>query len=149
MRSIFKSKKGISPILATLLLIVIAVAAVIVTYAWVMTFASSTTNNAGAILGFENIRFYTDGSDENIEVVIRNSGIADAEVVEVYLGESISDLQKFSSSDIDYDPNSQIIVAGSSIEIVLEDTDWESGTRYYFKVVTEEGFKISFNAEAP
>ena len=58
MKSILKSKRGISPILATLLLIVIAVAAVIVTYAWVMTFTSSTTNSAGAVLGIENIRFY-------------------------------------------------------------------------------------------
>ncbi|MGQ9744095.1 MAG: archaellin/type IV pilin N-terminal domain-containing protein, partial [Candidatus Bathycorpusculaceae bacterium] len=36
-----KSKKAISPILATLLLIVIAVAAIVVTYAWIMTYMTS------------------------------------------------------------------------------------------------------------
>ena len=148
MRSIFKSKKGISPILATLLLIVIAVAAVIVTYAWVMTFTSSTTSQAGAVLTVENLRFYGSGED-NIEIVIRNSGTADAEVVEVYLGEASSDLQKVSSGDIDYEPSSQIISAGSSLEIDIANADWDSGTRYYFKVVTEEGLSIPFSEEAP
>ena len=147
MRTIFKSKKGISPILATLLLIVIAVAAVIVTYAWVMTFTGSTTSQAGAVLTVENVRFYGSGEDD-IEIVMRNSGTADTKVVEVYHGTSASDLQKISSSDIDYDPTSQIVSAGSSLEIDIEDTDWDSGTRYYFKVVTEEGLSIPFDREA-
>ncbi len=146
MRGMLKSKKGISPILATLLLIVIAVAAVIVTYAWVMTFTASTTSQAGAVLTVENVRFY--GSGDNVEVVIRNSGTADAEVVEVYLGEASSDLQKVSSGDIVYVPSSQIISAGSSLEIDIEDAGWVSGTRYYFKVVTEEGLSIPFSEEA-
>jgi len=148
MRSMLKSKKGISPILATLLLIVIAVAAVIVTYAWVMTFTASTTSQAGAMLTVENVRFYGSGEDD-IEIVIRNSGTADAEVVEVYLGEASSDLQKVSSGDIAYVPSSKIISAGSSLEIDIENVDWESGTRYYFKVVTEEGLSIPFSEEAP
>jgi len=147
MRGMLKSKKGISPILATLLLIVIAVAAVIVTYAWVMTFTASTTSQAGAMLTVENVRFYGAGEDD-IEIVIRNSGTADAEVVEVYLGEASSDLQKVSSGDIVYVPSSQIISAGSSLEIDIENAGWVSGTRYYFKVVTEEGLSIPFSEEA-
>ena len=146
MRGMLKSKKGISPILATLLLIVIAVAAVIVTYAWVMTFTASTTSQAGAMLTVENVRFNDSG--DNVEIVIRNSGTTDAEVVEVYLGEASSDLQKVSSGEIAYDPISQIISAGSSLEIDI-DADWDSGTRYYFKVVTEEGLSIPFSEEAP
>jgi len=146
MRTILKSKKGISPILATLLLIVIAVAAVIVTYAWVMTFTGSTTSQAGAVLNVENVRFYNSG--DNIEIVIRNSGTADAEVAEVYLGTASSDLQKVSSGDIVYEPSSQIISAGSSLEIDIDNADWDSGTRYYFKVVTEEGLNIPFSEEA-
>jgi len=145
MRSILKSKKGISPILATLLLIVIAVAAVIVTYAWVMTFTSSTTSQAGAILTSENIRFY---SSDDIEITVRNSGTGDAKVAEVYQGPSTSELQKESVRS--YDPTTQIVSAGSSILIDIRlDDDWESGTRYYFKVVTEEGFSLPFSAEAP
>ncbi len=144
MRSIFKSKKGISPILATLLLIVIAVSAVIVTYAWVMTFTGSTTNQAGAILTPENIRFYTSGQDK-VEIVIRNSGTASAKVEEVYSGTLSSDLQQVSS--VIYSPTSQIVSEGESLKITFNN-DWDSGTRYYFKVVTKEGLSIPFSSEA-
>ena len=146
MKSIFKSKKGISPILATLLLIVIAVSAVIVTYAWVMTFTSSTTNSAGAILGIENTRFYTQGSTDRIEIVIRNSGTGSAEVAEIYQGLSSSNLAQVSS--VTYDPSSRVVNEGDSVKITFNQ-NWSSGTRYYFKVVTEEGTNIPFNAEAP
>jgi len=144
MRTILKSKKGISPILATLLLIVIAVAAVIVTYAWVMTFTSSTTSQAGAILTPENIRFYNSGG-KKVEIIVRNSGTGDAKAAEVYQGTSSSDLQQVSSET--YNPTSKMISAGSSIKITFS-LSWTSGTRYYFKVVTEEGFSLPFSEEA-
>jgi len=143
MRTVLKSKKGISPILATLLLIVIAVAAVIVTYAWVMTFTASTTSQAGAMLTVENVRFYNDGSDK-IEIVVRNSGTSDAKVAEVYRGTSSSDLQQIT---VTYSPLSQMVSEGSSIKITFS-YNWDSGTRYYFKVVTEEGLSFPFNEEA-
>jgi flagellin-like protein len=145
MRTILKSKKGISPILATLLLIVIAVAAVIVTYAWVMTFTGSTTGQAGAVLSVENVRFYTSGSTDRVEIVIRNSGTNSATVAEVYRGTSDSDLQQQSS--VTYDPSSRVIAEGESIKITFN-YNWASGTRYYFKVVTEEGLNIPFDREA-
>ncbi len=145
MRSIIKSKKGISPILATLLLIVIAVAAVIVTYAWVITFTGTTTENAAALLQPENIRFY---GDDDIEITIRNSGTGSAKIAEVYQGPSTSELEKWSVSD--YDPDTRVVDAGSSITIdITLDDDWESGTTYYFKVVTEEGYSLPFHAQAP
>jgi len=124
-------------------LIVIAVAAVIVTYAWVMTFTASTTSQAGAMLTVENVRFYNDGSDK-IEIVVRNSGTSDAKVAEVYRGTSSSDLQQIT---VTYSPLSQMVSEGSSIKITFS-YNWDSGTRYYFKVVTEEGLSFPFNEEA-
>jgi hypothetical protein len=145
MKRILKSKNGISPNLATLLLIVIAAAAVIITYAWVMTFTGSTTSQAGAILVHENVRFYNDTGTLKVEIVMRNSGTADAKVAEVYNGDSDSNMQQASS--VTYDPTTQIISEGSSIKITFN-LSWTSGTRYYFKVVTEEGLNYLFNKEA-
>lgn len=144
MKNILKSKKGISPILATLLLIVIAVAAVIVTYAWVITFTGSTTGQAGIVLNPENTRFYN-SSGLKVDITIRNSGIDAAKVATVYQGTSASDLQTVSS--VTYDPTSQMINEGESIKITFA-LSWTSGTRYYFKVVTEEGFNVEYSAEA-
>ena len=142
MRSILKSKKGISPILATLLLIVIAVAAVIVTYAWVMTFTSSTTGQAGAVLTVENIRFHNVSSTDYIEVIVRNSGTSDAKIVEVYAGTSSTALA--AQSTITYTPTTQIVSEGSSLNVTIQ-YDWTDGTRYHFKMATEAGQTLPFS----
>ena len=143
MKSMIKSKKGISPILATLLLIVIAVAAVIVTYAWVITFTESTTSSAGAVLTVENVRFYTSGSDY-VEVIVRNSGTADAKIESVYVGTSDSNLiQKFAT----FVPGTQMVTAGETLNVTIQQ-DWTDGQMYYFKFGTEEGISLPFNREA-
>jgi len=144
MRSIFKSRKGISPILATLLLIVIAVSAVIVTYAWVMTFTGSTTSQAGAVLTVENVRFY-DSSGKKVDITLRNSGTASAIIVEVYEGTSASNLEPVTS--VVYDPANSVS-EGTSSKITF-DLTWTTGTRYHFKVVTQEGLSIPFSESAP
>lgn len=137
-----KSKKGISPILATLLLIVIAVAAVIVTYAWVMTFTTSQTQQAGAILSVENIYFNSSGT-ETIAITLRNSGSADAKIADVYAGTSATAVVKQTS--VTYDPTTKIVTGnGGSITITIT-YDWTTGTKVYFKVATEVGQTIPFD----
>ena len=142
MRSIIKSKKGISPILATLLLIVIAVAAVIVTYAWVMTFTSSTTNQAGALLTVENVRFFTDSGTDYVEVILRNSGTADTKIETVYIGTSSSNLT--TQTTVTYDPVTQTVSEGGTLRITTQ-YDWNDGTRYHFKMTTEAGQTLPFS----
>lgn len=142
------SRKGISPILATLLLISIAVGAIIITYAWVITFTSTQTEQSGAVLIRENIRFYnTSVTDRYVEVIIRNSGTADAKVVTVYAGTSSAALIKKSFNDVSYDPSTQIAIAGESLNITITH-GWVTGTRYYFKVVTDAGQQLPFDAKA-
>jgi len=146
MRNILRSKKGISPILATLLLIVIAVAAVIVTYAWVMTFTGSTTSQAGAMLSVENIRFHNvSTTDYYVEVIIRNSGTADAKIVEVYAGTSSTALVPQTS--VSYTPNTAVVATGSSLNVTIT-YDWTDGTRYHFKMATEAGQTLPFSEVA-
>ena len=144
MRSILKSKKGISPILATLLLIVIAVAAVIVTYAWVMTFTGSTTSQAGAMLSLDNVRFYEDSGDY-IEITLRNSGTSDAKVETVYAGTTDTNLEAQTVSS--YNPSTQIISTGGTLVITLQ-YNWDDATTYYFNIATEEGISYPFSREA-
>lgn len=145
MRTMLKSKKGISPILATLLLIVIAVAAVIVTYAWVMTFTASTTSQGSVMLKVDNIRFFG-SSDDRIEIVIRNTGTADATVDAVYIGETASNLQVH--TDVQYGGSTHVVTAGSTLTITVRNYPWDEGENYYFNIVTEEGFSLPFPAEA-
>jgi flagellin-like protein len=144
-----KSKKAISPILATLLLIVIAVAAIVVTYAWIMTYMSSTTQQASVILYNENVRFV---NSTTTEVVIGNSGTGDAQIVRLYIGTSANNLTDITSkTDIG---SGKALNAGSTVTISViwpnsVATNWIAGETYYFKVVPNPGQAFPFSAQAP
>ena len=145
MKKMLKSKEGISPILATLLLIVIAVAAVIVTYAWVMTFTSSQTGQAGVFLRKDSVAWNSTAG--TITLYVRNTGTADATVDAVYVGTSSTDLPKQTS--VTYDPTSKLVAKdGGAITITIT-YSWTSKTTYYFRVAPLVGSPLEFNEDAP
>jgi flagellin-like protein len=157
------SKKGISPILATLLLIAIAVAAAIISYAWIITFVSTQTQQSGAVLVLENTRFYAVGSTKNrTDITIRNTGTSSAKIVSVYWSDSsFSALAKLIRDENIYeytlDPLTGMVNAESSITITVKwgvsggiiTGNWTSGELYYFKTVTRAGQYLEFTAKAP
>ncbi len=138
-----KSRKGISPILATLLLIVIAVAAIIITYAWVITFTGSTTNQAGIMLRKDAVYWQLG----NVTLYIRNTGISDAEVSAVYMGETAESLEEQTPT---YDPPTKLVEkeGGSILEIYVT-YPWTSGTTYHFRVAPTVGESLYFQVAAP
>ena len=138
---IIKSRKGISPILATLLLIVIAVAAITVTYAWIMTYMGNTTDKAGVMLYQANVNF-VNSSPKRIAVDIGNSGTSAADVIAVYVGTSSTALTSQTITKTSVTP-------GSISSISVPYSSWASGTTYYFKVVASSGQPVTFNAKAP
>jgi flagellin-like protein len=134
MKKILKSKEGISPILATLLLIVIAVAAVIVTYAWVMTFTTTQTGKSGEFLAVPNVNW---SNSSQIAIDIINSGTADAKIIKVYYGLSSTGQTETSAT---YSPTTAIVPKdGASTLTVTIVASWSSNTRYYFKFLTQAG----------
>ncbi len=143
-----RSKKGISPILATLLLIVIAVAAIVVTYAWVMTFMGSQTSSAGVLLAVENVSWNSTAST----IAVKNIGTSDAKIVRLYIGITAQNL-------IDVTANTNIVTGKQLLvdqtAIVVLDwpnnlgSSWTSGTMYYFKIAPETGSTLEFTKRAP
>jgi flagellin-like protein len=57
LQKLLKNRKAISPILATLLLVVIAVAAIVMTYAWITSYIGITTSQAGVMPYKANVNF--------------------------------------------------------------------------------------------
>lgn len=150
-----KSKKAISPILATLLLIVIAVAAIVVTYAWIMTYTGSASQQAGVILYKENVRFYGTpaDADKNLtEMAIGNSGRTDTKILRIYMGNSSVNMVELTGySDIG---SGKTLLAGSVAKITLNWPNtladkWEAGKTYYFRVVPAQGPYLEFQEQAP
>lgn len=137
---LLKSKKGISPILATLLLIVIAVAAIVITYAWVTTYMGTTTQQAGFLPYKANVAFST----ATITIDVGNSGTSSGQIISVYLGTSASATTSQTTK-----PAMPITVDPSSIESFDIAYEWVSGTTYYFRVVPASGAALEFQAAAP
>ncbi|MEM4608746.1 MAG: archaellin/type IV pilin N-terminal domain-containing protein [Candidatus Methanomethylicaceae archaeon] len=72
-----KNKKAISPIIATLLLIVITVAAAVVTYTFVMGFVGTGTATTGAAQGqlsYDSFSVESKNDNSNITIYLRNIG---------------------------------------------------------------------------
>jgi len=133
MNRMLRSKEGITPILATLLLIVIAVAAILITYAWMISYTSTQTAKAGEFLSVVNVDW---SNQSQISIDIINSGTADARIIKVYFGTSSGGLTEVSAS---YNPPTQIVPKDGGILRVTIVTSWSSGTRYYFKFLTQAG----------
>jgi len=138
-----KSKKAISPILATLLLIVIAVAAIVVTYAWVMTYMTSTTGQAGVLLTKDSVSW----PSGKIVLYVRNTGTSDTVIDAVYIGTSPTNLPIQTS--VSYPPSSKLVTANGGLISITITYAWTSGTMYYFRVAPKVGTPLEFNIKAP
>jgi len=141
-KTMLKSRMGISPILATLLLIVIAVAAIVVTYAWIMTYMSSAGQQAGVQLTLDTVSWSTDKT--KIMLYIRNVGTADAVIDKVYMGESSTNLAPATHNAT----NALVQANGGTLTITIS-YNYTNGTIYYFKVVPKTGAPLEFSRRAP
>ena len=156
MRRMLKSKKAITPILATLLLIVIAVAAIVVTYAWIMTYMGGLGQQAGVTLYKENVRFYgnpTDAARNLIDFTVGNSGKSNTQILRIYIG-------NFSGNLLDLTNSSDIVTGGmpldgesaATIQVTWPNalaSVWEAGKTYYFKIIPAQGQYLELPVEAP
>ena len=138
-----KSRKAISPILATLLLVVIAVAAIVVTYAWIMTYMNNAGQQAGVMLYKANVNFYVDNvtSVKRIGIDIGNSGTSDTRIMTLYIGLSDSSL-------VNQTITPQTLMHGGTASITI-DYPWIAGTTYYFKVISQTGQMLDWPSQAP
>jgi flagellin-like protein len=121
-----KSRKAISPILATLLLVVIAVAAIVVTYAWIMTYMNNANQQAGVMLRKLNVNFYNTTGVKKIDIDITNAGTEDTQIIRLYIGTSSATLQNQNITAID--------LAHGVVQTITVNYNWTVGAAYYFKV---------------
>jgi flagellin-like protein len=148
-KKLLNSKKAISPILATLLLIVIAVAAIVVTYAWITTYMGSATSQAGVILYIENVRY----AEDKTEITLGNSGTENTRIVRIWLGDSSGNMTDV-TEDTDITTTGTALTAGGKATITLAwpnaiDNTWTPGANYYFRIVPNPGQFLEFQDQAP
>lgn len=134
-------RKAISPILATLLLIVIAVAAIVVTYAWIMTYMGNVGRQAGVILYAANVNFYNQSATKRVDIDVGNSGTSETKLIQVYIGSSPATLQNYTITPM--------TLLANTIQRITIDYQWEYGVTYYFKVASSSGQFLEWSEQAP
>jgi len=143
-RKVLKNRKAISPILATLLLIVIAVAAIVVTYGWIMTYMTSAGQQAGVRLYKLNVNFYSANSTKKIDIDVGNSGTSDTHIILVYAGTSSATEQNQTTT-----PTLPVSLAAGATQRITISYDWANGVTYYFKVASSAGQSLEWPEQAP
>jgi len=148
MKNFIKSKKAISPIIATLLLVAIAVAAAVIAYSWVMGFIGGTTATTPPAQGqitVENVAGLVDGAT-SVTITVRNSGNKAVTMSTIYVtdtnGTSVDSLKEGSGSGTWQ--GTAGISAGTTQDYVCEfSAPVITGHGYTFKVVCTDGTTAS------
>jgi urease beta subunit len=91
-----------------------------------------------------NVRFYDDSGVKKIDLDIGNSGTANTQIIQVYMGTSASNLENQTTIPALPVP----LAAGSIVRITIIYT-WTQGTIYYFKVETSTTQSLLFIEIAP
>jgi archaeal type IV pilus assembly protein PilA len=137
-----KNRKGISPLIATLLLIAIAVAASVLTYSWVMSMIGSQSGQAQTQVRIDSIGY----TYSNTAVVaIRNTGSIDATVESVWVRTNTAGSTWFK------DDASQTIQVGKAADVTCTPISpvLVVNTSYVFRVTTTTGFYYEFISTTP
>lgn len=128
------SRKGISPILATLLLIVIAVGAIVITYAWVVTFTTTQTTTAGKLVKYDSATI--DATSDMVTVYARNWGTEHLTLDKVYIDgddctTSVTSPMGFPITGVSLSVDAVVKVTVNGTDAGL---DFTSGSTYEVKV---------------
>jgi len=135
------NKKGVSPVIATLLLIVIAVAAAVVTYTFVMGFVGTSTTTPPITterIIVEAVEVNT--TDQNVTYVyVRNVGSTTVNVSAIYLVRSDGII-------VGNNTNVNATISPGELKQIpanIKYTDAKPNELYYVKVVTTGGVMAS------
>jgi len=85
MKNYRRNMKGVSTVLATLLMIAVAVAAALVTYAWVMGYLGGTTGKVGRAIQIQSVAYNGTGGTRNLLIYVQNVGQGAVTVTDIYV----------------------------------------------------------------
>jgi flagellin-like protein len=137
-----KNKKAVSPIIATLLLILIAVAAGVIIYVWVTGYVGTQIGTAGGQEPFviTNVKYYKSGSNYYVNITIVNQGSAAIQIskVKVYT----ANYTNLVATSTTFTPPTVIIEPGATMTFNANlgtTSVLTRGTSYVLEVTTVKG----------
>jgi len=131
------SKKAVSPVIATLLMIAVAVAASVIVYVWSAGLLGTLMGGGGAQVKEQLImEAYDWGTPGTLTLYLRNVGSSSSNVTAVYVGGVPGTI-----ASIILDP-------GEASNLAVTGLSETSGLAYTVKVVTRTGAVFSFSCIA-
>ena len=139
MKNFRKSKKALSPVVASIILIAVTVAVSIAVAAWMgaLTIGFMDTEQ----LKITSMTFDTDA--DTITVVAHNQGTSGVVINEVWVNGS-----PIATDDVTYDSAGTTIVGANSDMTLTITYDVEVGSNYQVKIVSAKGNPFIYNAIA-
>jgi flagellin-like protein len=133
-RKFRKNAKAISPVISVLLMIAVAVAASLVTYAWVMGYLGFTTNKVGKAIQIQSIA--ADGT-----VYVQNVGDSQVTLADIYVNGTLKTGGSWTPS--------AVLDASKTSSYDIYSGTYGSGDRVTVKVTTTDGTFIEFTKNFP
>jgi len=140
-------RKGISPIIATVILVLIAVAAGVMLWLWVSGFTSAMPAEQQAL----NERIRIDavkvedggGGSKSVTIYVRNIGKTDVTIGAAYILNT-------SNTIIASNTDAQTLISPGNVEgVTVSSVPLNSGYAYVAKVVTINGVETTYTFVAP
>jgi len=143
----FRGKRAFSPVIAALILMLLAVAAGVVVYSYVMGWLGGATQNPGGQKGelqFDSI--HATALDDVIKIYIRNVGGKDLTISHVYVEGVAQKNGTDTTTDVDE------VIAVNTVKYLQVDTSASgtltAGYHYEVKVTCTDGTTVSQSVEA-
>ena len=139
---IFRSKKALSPVVASIILIAVTVAVSIAVAAWMgaltFTFMKTETYNIVSM----SFTGTSNATNNAIELRIQNTGTSS---FTVDTSGKVNGVPKTLTATID----ERTILAGVTKIITIPNVQWIIGRQYNVELITTQGTKITYTAVSP
>ena len=136
------NRRAVSPVIATLLMIAIAVAASILVYVWSMGLIGTLQAGGGEQTKEQLIMeayAWPDDGDDDLTLYLRNVGSQTVVTDRLYINDDDGDIQS-DATTVSFTPNEQ-----NSVVFTLATGDFTPGVSYTVKVVTASGAIFTFS----
>ncbi len=140
MKNLRKCRKAVSPVISVLLMIAVAVAASLITYAWVMGYLGSTTGKVGKAIQIQSMAKTTNVTNSYLSVWVQNVGTGPVVLDSLYVN---GILQGTSGLGVNLPVNNTQPLAA------IWQSAWAAPNTVDVKVVTTDGTFIEATQTVP
>jgi len=140
-KKLLRTKRAFSPVIASLILMLLAVAAGVVVYAYAMGWIGGATTGGGTPgkLQFDSI--YANATAGKIKIYVRNVGSKDLLLSKIY----VDGTEKANATAI---PDAGVSITVQSVKYLEVNRTMTKGYSYEVKVTCKDGTAISQSVEA-